>query len=362
MEAKHGKTINMTIFFKFVLPIIFSLILLFINTSSSILNSILYSIAMIPLAMMLGSQTSNMTEYIGEKKGGLLAATVGNIPELMMGLWSIKYGMIGMAKAGLMGAVITNMLLGLGLAVFFGGIQFKEQKFSKMIARTNFHLLLLAISSIIIISSLNKYGVINNSKMVSVSVIVSCLLVGIYILGLVFSLYTHRNLFVITKERDSSDYKKFGKEAFIILISMAIISTLLYFVSEKLILNVNNIVKNYNISQEFIGIILIPLLGSFGENATSIVCAVDNKIDCSLETAIGSSIQIALFVTPLLIISSAIMGLNMTLVFSTFQIIMLIIAVAMSYFVFQDGKTYWLEGGVLTVTYLIITIAYYYIG
>ncbi len=107
---------------------------------------------------------------------------------------------------------------------------------------------------------------------------------------------------------------------------------------------------------------MIPLLGSFGENATSIVCAVDNKIDCSLETAIGSSIQIALFVTPLLIISSAIMGLNMTLVFSTFQIIMLIIAVAMSYFVFQDGKTYWLEGGVLTVTYLIITIAYYYLG
>lgn len=362
MEAKQGKTINSVIFSKFILSVIFSMIILFINTSSSILNTILYSMAMIPLAITLGNQTSNITEYIGERKGGLLAATVGNIPELMMGLWSVKYGMIGMAKAGLMGAVITNMLLGLGVAIFLGGIQFKEQKFNKIIARTNFHLLFLAISSIIIISSLNKYGVINSSKMVSVSVIVSCLLVGIYVLGLVFSLYTHKNLFIVTKDKKENNYKKFEKEIFIILIIMAIISILLYFVSEKLILNVNKIVENYNISQEFIGIILIPLLGSFGENATSIVCAIDNKIDCSLETAIGSSIQISLFVIPLLIIFSAAMGLNMTLVFSTFQIIMLIISIAMSYFVFQDGKTYWLEGGILTVTYIIITIAYYYIG
>ena len=118
MEAKQGKTTNLIIFSKFLLPIIFSLILLFINTSSSILNTILYSMAMVPLAIMLGNQTSNITEYIGERKGGLLAATIGNIPELMMGLWSVKYGMIGMAKAGLMGAVILICFWDLDLLFF----------------------------------------------------------------------------------------------------------------------------------------------------------------------------------------------------------------------------------------------------
>lgn len=347
----------------FIIPIVFSIILMFINTSISILNIIFYSIAMIPLAIVLGNETSNISEYIGRKKGGLLAATVGNLPELMMGFWSIRYGMFEMAQAGLMGAVITNMLLGLGLAVLLGGIKFKEQRFNKAIARTNFQMLLLAISSIIIISSLNNYTLLEDGKVIKISAIVSIVLIVIYVLGLIFSLYTHENLFLISDEKDiSRNNSKFKKQKIITFFKIVFISGLLYLVSEKLIGNINLVVENYNISQEFIGIILIPLLGSFGESGTSIICAMNNKIDCSLETAIGSSIQISLFVIPILILFSAFMGFNMTLVFSTFQIIMLIISLVMAYFVFQDGKTYWLEGGILTATYIIITVAYYFVS
>lgn len=342
------------------LTIVASIAILFINTKVPLINSILYSVSIIPLAITLGKETSKISDYIGEKKGGLLSATVGNVPELMMGLWAIRYGMLGMAKAGLLGAVITNMLLGLGIAIFCGGIKFKEQKFNKMIARTNFNMLLLAISAIIIIAALNKYSFIREQQMVNISAIVSILLISIYILGLIFSLYTHSNFFVVSQEKlELNNNDK--KETIRIFITLAFITLLLYFTSEKLIENINNIVNQYNVSQEFIGIILIPLLGAFGENASSIVCALNNKIDVSLETAIGSSIQITMFVIPILIISSLFMKLGMTLLFSTFQIIMLVLSMAMSYFVFQDGKTYWLEGGILVTTYVLITIAYYYI-
>ncbi|WP_017416838.1 calcium/proton exchanger [Clostridium tunisiense] len=342
------------------LTIVVSIAILFVNTKVPLINSILYSVSIIPLAIILGKETSKISDYIGEKKGGLLSATVGNVPELMMGLWAIRYGMLGMAKAGLLGAVITNMLLGLGIAIFCGGIKFKEQKFNKMIARTNFNMLLLAISAIIIIAALNKYSFIREQQMVNISAIVSILLISIYILGLIFSLYTHSNFFVVSQEKlELNNNDK--KETIRIFITLAFITLLLYFTSEKLIENINNIVNQYNVSQEFIGIILIPLLGAFGENASSIVCALNNKIDVSLETAIGSSIQITMFVIPILIISSLFMKLGMTLLFSTFQIIMLVLSMAMSYFVFQDGKTYWLEGGILVTTYVLITIAYYYI-
>lgn len=367
--------------------IIVVIALMFIRTSSSLANTIIYSIAIIPLAILLGSQTTKISDYIGQKKGGLLAATVGNIPELMMGIWSIKYGMIPMVQAALIGSIISNMLLGLGIAVVVGGFKFKEQSFNKIIARTNFNMLLLAMSSMVVIATLNRYTIVKESALISISVKVAFLLIGVYILGLIFSLYTHNNLFVVSEfnedkkntaieekyiisdEREiiseRNTHKKKGvtinKEVVESAITLIFISVLLYFISDKLIYNIKDVTKNYSISQEFIGIILIPLLGNIGENVSTIMCAMQNKVDMSLETAIGSSIQISLFVTPVLVMFSCFMGLNMTLLFPVFHIIMCGIAVGMSFLVFQDGKTYWLEGSILITSYIIITLAYYYI-
>jgi Ca2+:H+ antiporter len=279
----------------------------------------------------------------------------------MMGIWSIKYGMIALVQASLIGSIINNMLLGLGIAVVFGGFKFKEQNFNSIIARTNFNMLLLAMSSMVVIATLNRYSVVLDAVIISISVKVAFLLIGIYILGLIFSLYTHNNLFVISEyiEEKKATVNKSVIESAVILLC---ISVLLYFTSEKLIYNIRDLTKDYNISQEFIGIILIPLLGNIGENVSTIMCAMQNKVDMSLEIAIGSSIQISLFVTPVLVVFSSIMGLSMTLLFPIFHIIMCGIAVGMSFLVFQDGKTYWLEGSILITSYMIITLAYYYIA
>ncbi|MGH4052165.1 MAG: calcium/proton exchanger [Clostridium sp.] len=342
----------------FVITLVIAL--MFINTSSSLVNTIIYSIAIVPLAIVLGDQTTSISDYIGQKKGGLLAATVGNVPELMMGIWSIKYGMIPMVQASLIGSIVNNMLLGLGIAVVFGGFKFREQSFNRIIARTNFNMLLLALSSMVIIATLNSYAVVKEPVLISISVKVAFLLIGIYILGLIFSLYTHNNLFVVSEHKEEKKVTM-DKKVIESSITLICISVLLYFISDKLIYNIRDFTKDYNISQEFIGIILIPLLGNIGENVSTIMCAMQNKVDMSLETAIGSSIQISLFVTPVLVIFSCFMGLDLTLLFPVFHIIMCSIAVGMSFLVFQDGKTYWLEGSILITTYIIITLAYYYI-
>ncbi len=129
-----------------------------------------------------------------------------------MGIWSIKYGMIPMVQASLIGSIVNNMLLGLGIAVVFGGFKFREQSFNRIIARTNFNMLLLALSSMVIIATLNSYAVVKEPVLISISVKVAFLLIGIYILGLIFSLYTHNNLFVVSEHKEEKkSYKCYKK-------------------------------------------------------------------------------------------------------------------------------------------------------
>ena len=341
----------------YIIPVI----LCFIKLPEGLLSTVIYATIIVPLAIMLGGLTSDISEYIGEKKGGLLAAGVGNIPEITMGIWAINYGMISMVKSALIGSIISNMLLVLGISIFFGGVKYKEQSFNKIVARTNFTMLILAMATMIVMASLNNYSsIVTEEILINLSVKIGIVLIVVYILGLIFSLYTHSNLFIGSDlESDSSLIK--SKGFLKILLEIIVVAVILYFVSEKLIFNLSITVNQYNISQEFLGIILIPLLGNSGENFSAIMCAMKNKINLSLEIAIGSSIQISLFVTPLLIIFSFIMGVKMTLLFSGFQIIISVVAVLMSLLVFQDGKTYWFEGAVLIAIYMVVTLAYYYL-
>ena len=346
---------------KMFLLIVLAFSSLIINISNNWINTIIYSAAIIPLAMLLGDLTTEISEFIGEKKGGLLAATVGNFPELVMGIWAVRYGMILMAKSAVMGCIISNMLLGLGIAVICGGVKYGQQNFNKIIARTNFYMLFLAFSSMVIMASINKYSVLLGEIKILISIKVAFVLIGVYILGLIFSLYTHRNLFVIS-EGENKEEIRFNKKVTFILINLVIVATLLYFISERLIFNLKIVAMNYDISELFLGVILIPTLGNIGEMVSAVMSSIKNKINLSIETSIGSSIQMALFVMPIIVIFSYFVGIKMTLFFSTFQILMTAIAVGMSYIVFQDGKTYWFEGAILISIYIMIIIGYYYIN
>lgn len=342
----------------YIVPVI----LCFTKLPEGLPSTVIYAAIIVPVAIMLGELTADISEYIGEKKGGLIAAGVGNIPEITMGIWAINYGMISMVKSALIGSIISNMLLVLGISIFFGGVKYKEQSFNKIVARTNFTTLILAMATMIVMASLNNYSsIVTEEILISLSVKTGVVMIVVYILGLFFSLYTHSNLFIASDFESEAGLIK--NNGFLkILIEIIALAVILYFVSEKLIFNLSLTVKQYNISQEFLGIILIPLLGNAGENFSAIMSALKNKISLSLEIAIGSSIQISLFVTPLLIIFSFIMGVKMTFLFSGFQIIICVVAILMSLMVFQDGKTYWFEGVVLISVYIVITLAYYYLA
>lgn len=339
---------------------IISIVFLLINTKSSNVNFVLHGLGMIPLAFMLGELTSKISEYIGEKKGGLLTATLGNIPEIMMSIWSMRLGLIPMVQGALIGSIINNMLLVLGLSILLGGIKYKEQKFNRNIAKMNFSILLLALSSIVIIGCINNYANIDNLVMIQISNIISFILIIMYILSLIFSIYTHSNLFGDIKGNNER-VKGCYKNIILLFLELVFIVICIYFSSEKLISDANIFISKYNVSQTFMGIILIPLIGNIGENISAILCAIKNKVNLSLEIAVGSSVQIALFATPILVLIGTFIGVGITMVFSVLHIIIIGLAIFMAYIVFQDGKTYWFEGCILISIYIITTICYFYV-
>lgn len=337
-----------------------SIVFLLINTRSSNMNFVLHGLGMIPLAFMLGELTSKISEYIGEKKGGLLTATLGNIPEIMMSIWSMRLGMIPMVQGALIGSIINNMLLVLGLSILLGGIKYKEQKFNRNIAKMNFSILLLALSSMVIIGCIDNYANIDNLVMIQISNVISFILIVMYILSLIFSIYTHSNLFGDVESGNDKVKVRYKKIIFL-FIELIFIVACIYIASEKLISDANIFISRYNVSQTFMGIILIPLIGNIGENISAILCAIKNKVNLSLEIAVGSSVQIALFATPVLVLIGTFMGVGITMVFSVLHIIIIGLAIFMAYIVFQDGKTYWFEGCILISIYIITTICYFYV-
>lgn len=339
-----------------------SIVLLFINTGNDTINFIIYSMPMIPLAFMLGEITSNISKYIGEKKGGLLTATVGNLPELLMNFCAIKLGLISMVKAAIIGSIVNNMLLVLGISIFIGGIKHREQKFNQNVAKTNFKMIILVISSMMLMECIESYGNISGKILVNISIAVSVLLIVVYILGLIFSIYTHSNLFLDEKYEDQKENKKiFCKEFVALIVELIFITALIYFSSDIVIEHAYIVMGNYNISETFMGITLIPLLGNIGENISAIICAYKDKVNISLEIAVGSSLQMGLFVAPFLVLVSFIVGVPIALIFDVLHIIIVAIAIFAAYIVFEDGKTYWFEGTILIAIYIIITICYFFV-
>lgn len=188
----------------------------------------------------------------------------------------------------------------------------------------------MAISTMIIIAAINRYSKIESYSIDKISILASIVLIMIYLLGLFFSLFTHSNLFIISEETEE---KKLEKEGVLYLFFLLIvIGILLFFISSKLINSMNYLVKAYNMNEDFLGLVIIPFLGNSGENFSEIIASYKNKINLSLEIAIGSCIQYSMFVIPILVIYS-----------------------------FCYGKTYWLEGAMLLAIYLIIVIAFYFI-
>ncbi|KAI9811229.1 MAG: hypothetical protein M1827_005561 [Pycnora praestabilis] len=327
---------------------------------------ILNFLAIIPLAALLSFATEELSVKLGQTLGGLLNATFGNAVELIVSIVALKDGEIRIVQSSMLGSILSNILLVLGCCFLAGGIKYKEQMFNSTVASTMSSLMAVASASLIIPATL--YNVLARSKTSSEDEILilshgtAVILLVLYVLYLFFQLKTHANLFDEEEQGDGDGDKQ--EEPHILTpwaagIALVVITVFVAVCAEYLVGSIDSIVETAHISKTFIGLVLLPIVGNAAEHVTAVVVAMKNKMDLAIGVAIGSSMQIALLVTPFLVILGWIMGQPMTLHFETFETVVFFLSVLVVNYLIQDGKSNYLEGAMLLGTYIIIALAFY---
>ncbi|KAI8963202.1 Calcium/proton exchanger [Daldinia sp. FL1419] len=353
--------------------------------------------AIIPLAAVLSFATEEISVKLGEALGGLLNATFGNAVELIVSIIALRDNQIEVVKSSMIGSILSNLLLVMGMCFFFGGIvnmrdgqgDGQEQSFQTITAQTTASLMTLSAASVILPGTL--FMIINDSKydeddrnqiVLSLSRGTAIILLLLYVLYLWFQLRTHHKLFSSeagTTSESSQNVTQLPTEAAAENIqppseeleeethmspwsagAVLIVTTVLVAIcADYLVDSIDALVERAHLSRSFIGLILIPIVGNAAEHVTAVVVAVKNKMDLALGVAIGSSIQIALFVTPFLVVLGWIMDRGMDLHFETFETVSFALAVLVVIYTVQDGKSNYLEGAMLMALYVIIALAFF---
>ncbi|MPQ44473.1 calcium/proton exchanger [Clostridium tarantellae] len=331
-----------------------SIIAKFMGMSQTVMF-LLSALAIIPLAGLLGKGTEELSFYSGPKVGGFLNATFGNATELIISFFALKAGLFDVVKASISGSVIGNILLVLGGSMLAGGLKYKTQKFNKDVIEISSSMLLFAVIGLCIpaIFTHTVDKTLLNTRYEGLSLVVAIIMFIIYILSLIFSFFTNKNVESVSKEEGQPKWSL--KKSILILI---IATILIAIESEFLVDGVEGLTKSLGLSEFFVGIILIPIIGNAAEHSTAIMMALKNKMDVAVEIAIGSSLQIILFVAPVLIFLSLIFE-PMSIIFSPFELVALIAAIFIANKVSNDGESNWLEGVQLLAVYGIIAAAFF---
>jgi Ca2+:H+ antiporter len=327
----------------------------FLNLEPTIMF-LLAALAIVPLAGVMGEATEEISFYSGPRVGGFLNATFGNATELIISFFALKAGLFEVVKASIAGSVIGNILLVLGLSMFVGGLKYKTQHFNKKVVEVSSSMLLFAVIGLSIPAIFTHTMKIEllNTKYEGLSVEIAVIMFVIYLLSLLFSFYTHKDIYSVDHEGDSKA-KWSLKKAVLTLIGATVF---IAFESELLVSAVEPMTKSLELSEFFVGIILIPIIGNAAEHTTAVVMSLKNKMDVAVEIAIGSSLQIILFVAPVLIFLSLFFK-PMSIIFNEFELISLIVSVLIANRVASDGESNWLEGVQLLAVYLIISVSFF---
>ena len=324
----------------------------------------LAAVAIIPLAFLMGVATEELGKRAGPGIGGLLNATMGNATELIIALVALgraaslaaggdnlaANGLVEVVKASITGSIIGNILLVLGLSALVGGLRYKTQKFSVRAAELQVTLLVLAIVALVMPDLFKlSYG---NPTPPDVSLGISVILLVGYVLGLVFSLHTHKDVFnPVTEEQEKPLWSR-NLALGVLIASTALVGL----VAEILVGTVEAVTPAFGIPRPelFMGVIVIAIIGNAAEHSAAVTMAWKNKMDLSVWIATISSVQIALFVTPVLVLSSLALGTPFTLAFEVFELVAIILSVAILAVLAKDGETNWYEGVLLLLVYAII--------
>jgi Ca2+:H+ antiporter len=328
------------------------------------------SLAILPLATWMGTATEEIAVVAGDSLGGLLNATFGNATELIIALVALKAGLVNVVKASLTGSIIGNLLLVMGVSMLLGGLRFKEQSFQPIVARVNASSMNLAVIAILIPTAINFTSVgIDMDILQTLSVAVAVVLIVVYGLTLLFSMKTHAYLCEVGSGVESTESLKPGmveeqsthKPNLWLWMGVLLATTLFVAIeSEFLVGTLEEATAKLGLTELFTGVILLPIIGNAAEHATAVVVALKDKMDLSVSVAVGSSLQIALFVAPVLVLAGWVIGQPMDLNFSPFELVAVTVAVLITNSISSDGRSNWLEGTLLLATYIIIGIAFYF--
>lgn len=318
-------------------------------------------LAIIPLAGYLGIATEEFARYRGQGIGGLLNATFGNATELIIALVALTNGQVEVVKYSLIGSIIGNVLLVLGCAVFLGGLRYKTQTFNKDMASMHAAMLSIAVVSLLVPALFVRSAALNESaadhRIMGMSLSVSAVLLVMYIGSLIFSLRTHEDLFRGGEEAEIPQWKQ-ATAVLVLLVSSLLVAV----ESELLVHSIEPAVASLHMNKVFLGVIVLPIIGNAAEHSSAITMALRNKMDISLNIAISSSTQIAMFIAPLVVFVSVLIGRPTTLLFSNIELVGVTAAVFITALVAQDGKSHWLEGAQLIAAYVIVAIAFFFVG
>ncbi len=313
--------------------------------------------AIVPLAAMIGKGTEALAEKVGERTGGLLNATLGNAAELIIAIVALRKGLIDLVLASITGSILGNLLLIMGLSLLIGGIRHGIQRFNRENAGLDATLLVLAVFALAIPSFFNLSLEPDFIRVESLSIGASLAILVMYGLVILYS-FTSK-----THEGDPQAREAHAPSGWTTTHALIVLVAAVGFIallSEFLVTAVEPVTESLGLSEFFIGIILIPLVGNAAEHFVAVQVAAKNRMDLALSIAIGSSLQIALFVAPLLVFISLALGNPMPLEFSTYEILAVSAASLIAAFVSLDGKSNWLEGSMLLVLYVILAVAFFF--
>ena len=318
-------------------------------------------LAILPLAGLMGEATEHLTHRVGPGLGGLLNASFGNAAELIIAFMALRAGETEIVKASLTGSIIGNILMVLGLAMLLGGWKRKELVFSRLAAESGSSMMVLAVVALVIPAI---YAQVTHhthpEHLESISLDISCILILTYAASLLFSLKTHKRLFASEEEPPEAAHGKawsVGKSLGVLLGAAVLVA----FVSEFLVRAVDEAGKAMGLGKVFMGVVVVAIVGNAAEHSTAILVAMKGKMDLALGIAMGSSMQIALFVAPALVIAGHFMGTPLGLEFTLLEVVAVMLSVSAVALLIHDGKTNWFEGFQLLAIYAILAIAFYFI-
>jgi Ca2+:H+ antiporter len=324
-------------------------------------------LAILPLAGLMGKATEEIAARTGATIGGLLNATFGNATELIIAFFALQAGKFDVVKASITGSIIGNLLLVLGLAIFLGGLKYPKQRFNPESARTAASLLVISVIAFLVPAlfdySERMFNITPDRIKIddaNLALGVSLIMLGLYAGNIIFTLITHKDLLSTADEEHDEHMATWSPQlAGGVLVGATI---LVGFMSEFLVSSIEGFTKAANLSEFFVGLIIIPIVGNAAEHASAVVFAIKNRMELAVTIAIGSTIQVALLVAPILVILSWVIGKRMDLVLNNpLELVTLIGAVLIANSVASDGETNWLEGLMLLGVYAILAVAFFFL-